>query len=327
MKSNFNFCGFLFLSQELAKYFQDPVLSKEKEIRHAFAGLLAEILLPVAAVVKNEVNIPAVKNLVKTYFESTRQAAEKKKHAVAMFPLVTCLLAISHTKFFTQQWTSFTNVCLSNLRNRDPKISRAALESLYRLLWVYMVRIKEDNVITGQKLQPIISNLFPKNSRNINPRDMPLIIYVKIIHFISQEKLDLAMREIIFELLQVSKLPKITITPERMIVGLRAFLVIADQLQQQPSEKAPPMPMNNSSLPSGCLQKSKRMFLTHNLTETAAMNCALGSYFGPVCRALGVILFQLDSQIGKPMLTYVMSTSPTKEHRDISSALVKNLIH
>ena len=52
------------------------------------------------------------------------------------------------------------------------------------------------------------------------------------------EKLDVAMREIIFELLQVSKLPKITITPERMIVGLRAFLVIADQLQQQPGEKA-----------------------------------------------------------------------------------------
>ena len=86
--------------QELAKYFQDPVLSKEKEIRHAFAGLLAEILLPVAAVVKNEVNIPAVKNLVKTYFEGTRQAAEKKKHMVAMFPLVTCLLAIRDHQFY-----------------------------------------------------------------------------------------------------------------------------------------------------------------------------------------------------------------------------------
>ena len=227
------------------------MLCKEKEIRHAFAGLLAEILLPVAAVVKNEVNIPAVKNLVKTYFDSTRQAADKKKHAVAMFPLVTCLLAISHTNFFTQQWTSFVSECIASLRTRDPKITRAALESLYRLLWVYMVRIKEDNVNSSQKLQPIINALFPKNSRNLIPRDMPLMIYVKIIHFIAQEKLDLAMREIVFELLQVSKLPKVTIFPERMIVGIRAFLVIADQLQQQPVEKSPPMPTNSGSLPSG----------------------------------------------------------------------------
>lgn len=27
-------------------------------------------------------------------------------------------------------------------QNRDPKMARVALESLYRLLWVYMIRIK-----------------------------------------------------------------------------------------------------------------------------------------------------------------------------------------
>lgn len=54
-------------------------------------------------------------------------------------------------------------MCLSNLKNRDPKISRCALESLYRLLWVYMIRIKcESNQATHSRLQSIVNSLFPK---------------------------------------------------------------------------------------------------------------------------------------------------------------------
>jgi len=35
------------------------------------------------------------------------------------------------------------------IQNKDPKMSRVALESLYRLLWVYMIRIKcESNTVT-----------------------------------------------------------------------------------------------------------------------------------------------------------------------------------
>lgn len=34
-------------------------------------------------------------------------------------------------------------------QNKDPKMSRVALESLYRLLWVYIIRIKcESNTVT-----------------------------------------------------------------------------------------------------------------------------------------------------------------------------------
>ena len=44
--------------QELAQYFID---AKEKDIKHAVAGLFVEILNPVAAAVKNEVNVPCLK--------------------------------------------------------------------------------------------------------------------------------------------------------------------------------------------------------------------------------------------------------------------------
>ena len=45
------------------------------------------------------------------------------------------------------------------------------------------------------------------------PKDMPLNIFIKIIQFIAQERLDFAMREIIFDLLCVGRTVKV-ITPE-----------------------------------------------------------------------------------------------------------------
>lgn len=138
-----------------------------------------------------------------------------------------------------------------------------------------MIRIKcESNSATQSRLQSIVNSLFPKyvsiritkkkrkatiifrwlanknftfyrhhlcrGSKAVVPRDTPLNIFVKIIQFIAQERLDFAMREIVFELLCVGRPIKIIMTPERMSIGLRAFLVVADSLQQKDGE--PPMP-------------------------------------------------------------------------------------
>lgn len=162
-------------------------------------------------------------------------------------------------------------------QNKDPKMSRVALESLYRLLWVYIIRIKcESNTVTQRsvpdvltlpeqtwhryqveretklafffsiptsRLLSIVSALFPKGSRSVVPRDTPLNIFVKIIQFIAQvsrhhvkqhyyadlqtcinsiiaarfvkERLDFAMKEIIYDLLCVGKSHKtFAINPE-----------------------------------------------------------------------------------------------------------------
>ena len=64
-----------------------------------------------------------------------------------------------------------------------------------------------------------------------------------------KERLDFAMREIVFDLLSVARPVKIILTPERMNIGLRAFLVIADSLQKKEGE--PPMPRTVGALPSG----------------------------------------------------------------------------
>lgn len=43
----------------------------------------------------------------------------------------------------------YVSINIIVLQSRDPKMARVALESLYRLLWVYMIRIKcESNTAT-----------------------------------------------------------------------------------------------------------------------------------------------------------------------------------
>ncbi|XP_045061364.1 protein furry homolog-like isoform X6 [Coregonus clupeaformis] len=284
--------------QECAQYFLEV---KDKDIKHALAGLFVEILIPVAAAVKNEVNVPCLKNFVEMLYQTTFDLSSRKKHSLALYPLVTCLLCVSQKQFFLNNWHIFLTNCLSHLKNKDPKMSRVALESLYRLLWVYIIRIKcESNTVTQSRLLSIVSALFPKGSRSVVPRDTPLNIFVKIIQFIAQERLDFAMKEIIYDLLCVGKSHKtFTINPERMNIGLRAFLVIADSLQQKDGE--PPMPTTGANMPSGNTLRVKKIFLATTLTDEEAKVIGMSLYYPAVRKALDNILRHLDKEVGRSM--------------------------
>ncbi|XP_036392594.1 protein furry homolog isoform X2 [Megalops cyprinoides] len=285
--------------QECAQYFLEV---KDKDIKHALAGLFVEILVPVAAAVKNEVNVPCLRNFVESLYDTTLDLSSRKKHSLALYPLVTCLLCVSQKQFFLNRWHVFLNNCLSNLKNKDPKMARVALESLYRLLWVYMIRIKcESNTATQSRLTTIVTTLFPKGSRSVVPRDMPLNIFVKIIQFIAQERLDFAMKEIIFDLLCVGKPAKaFSLNPERMNIGLRAFLVIADNLQQKDGE--PPMPNTGATLPSGNTMRVKKTYLSKTLTEEEAKVIGMALYYTQVRKAIDNILRHLDKEVGRSMM-------------------------
>lgn len=62
------------------------------------------------------------------------------------------------------EWMAYLSFLLSlslfwHLQNKDPKMSRVALESLYRLLWVYIIRIKcESNTVTQRSVAEYPTN-------------------------------------------------------------------------------------------------------------------------------------------------------------------------
>ncbi|PIC39378.1 hypothetical protein B9Z55_011085 [Caenorhabditis nigoni] len=274
---------------------------KDKDVKHAVMGLLVEILLPVAAV-------GFFLHFLKVLFFSANKA--RNQHScthlagpkAAAFPLITCLLCVSQKHFFLANWVQFLNACLSHLKNKDTQVARVALESLYRLLWVYMIRNNADgNAATRSRLDSICGSLFPKGNRYIVPRDAPLNIFVKIIHFISQQKLDFAFKEIIFDLLCVNNRTQRSLYAERMNVGIRALMVIADGLQQKDDPPAMPKSMGPSA--SGTVHKTKKkQYITRPLTNEISKSIGIDPFY-PQCRkAFDSILRLLDTQIGKPLM-------------------------
>lgn len=308
--------SFQFL-QECAEYFLEV---RHKSIRLALAGLFVEILVPLTSIVKNEVKIPCLKNFVDTLWAQTLDMCNRKKHSITLFPLVTCLLCVSQRSFFLTNWGVFLSMCLSNLKNRDQKKCRVALESLYRLIWVYMIRVKcESNNITQSRLSSIVDALFPRGSRTVVPRDSPLGIFVHIIQFIAQERLDFAMRHIIFDLLSVERPFKVISSPERMNIALQSFLHIAESLQHK--EGDPPMPisislssidqlstnmLNNTGNSYAVLNNSKRIQMNNKmLNDEIAKSIGLYQYYNHIQKSFNDILKALDVQYGRPLLLTV----------------------
>lgn len=67
-----------------------------------------------------------------------------------------------------------------------------------------MVRVRgEKSSDMNQRLATIVQTLFPRNAKIVQPKEMPSTIFVKIISYIAYERLDFAMKEIIYELLSI----------------------------------------------------------------------------------------------------------------------------
>ena len=85
------------------------------------------------------------------------------------------------------------------------------------------------------------------------------------------------MGELILEQLLNLGRQRTNINPERMIIGLRAFLVIADSLEKK--EGDPPMPLNVGPLPSGGPARVKPKFLSNTLTDETAKRIGVASFY------------------------------------------------
>ena len=55
--------------------------SKDKEVKHAFALMFVEILLPVAAGANRELNVPAIKGFVDQMYHHTFDLTKKTRHS------------------------------------------------------------------------------------------------------------------------------------------------------------------------------------------------------------------------------------------------------
>ena len=99
-----------------------------------------------------------------------------------------------------------------------------------------------------------------------------------------------------------------------MSIGLRAFLVIADSLQQGDGD--PPMPQSGTALPSGSTVRVKKTFINKMLTEDTAKNIGLSYYTPHLLKTFDSMLRALDLQVGRPLLL-TKSENTNKEPEEL----------
>ena len=83
--------------------------SKDKEVKHAFALMFVEILLPVAAGANRELNVPAIKGFVDQMYHHTFDLTKKTRHSqvcdglrgiILSFKIINPVLSAPYSSFF-----------------------------------------------------------------------------------------------------------------------------------------------------------------------------------------------------------------------------------
>ncbi|CAG5096928.1 Oidioi.mRNA.OKI2018_I69.XSR.g14850.t1.cds [Oikopleura dioica] len=286
--------------KELGDYFHDAIDNKDQALQKCLAKMTSEILEPLAENINNEVNVPVLRHFVDSLYPSVLELS--KQRGFKNFPwvarLVQLLLAVSQKQFFLNHWSIFLQCCLGIIQKK--KFESVSLECVSRLVWVYCIRHghADANATTTSRLTLITKTLFPAGARHTIPKNQQSIHFVRILSYIADIKLELAMATI-EDLLGVAankttNPERVQICVERQRIGLRAFVAIANSFQQREKPKLPPITYR----PSGNTIRGKNKFLHTPLFDEQARLAGLDKYLPTVQRALWQLMLTLHNQVG-----------------------------
>ncbi|KAL9557808.1 hypothetical protein MBANPS3_001199 [Mucor bainieri] len=239
------------------------------KVKHAYAKLFIQLLLPIAGVAVAEVNFPSWAKAVDLMYPRAIKMTLKPRHILAGYPLVTTLLCVSRKEFFAANWSHVLESCYQKF-NKDKHTRLVALGCVSRLTWTYLFRCTESTAITFKKMDVVVKTLFPPFRRAVNPADTPLEHLILIVYFALMRDVDSGTKKILFYLLNTEAASASNshnwdlINPERMIVALTAFRLMLADLEHH-SVQQPPFPADVDMAAAGVL-----------------MNCTADVFSGPI---------------------------------------------
>lgn len=219
-------------------------------IKHAYCQTLEHLVIPVVANWGPHVSAARFRDFLNYANNRLSQMLMKPRHWQDAFRLWTVLLCASPTEQFASLWHSTVTSQQAKLKDR---ITRAtALEAICRLTWTYLDRISEAQQPTLRKLDDTVKAVLPSGKKSyltVDPTfSTPIIELVRIIGHKHPEH---CFKTIIFplvnadHLLSAKELKIEQFEPERMIVGIRAFLLIMADLELGEAGR-PPFPRFNT---------------------------------------------------------------------------------
>lgn len=307
-------CDFM---QQLGRYF---VASHGQRIKHAYCRIFERLLLPVAAWAGPELNSARWRAVMDIISPKIAQMLLKPRHWLEASPVMVALACVSPADLFAQQWLQMANAMQPRFKDR---VSRpTALHAVARLVWTYLYRVtdQQPQAIT-KKLEDVIKVVLPSGRRSYLSTEPsvaePLIQFIRIVGYHQQE---LCFKNVIFPLINSElfapgrELRVDQLEPEKMVIGIRAFLAIMTDLEKGEHGR-PPFPQDfvytspADRIPSSCL-----LLAPHVLAEpvaplpreerlsrpvhTARLGDSARDYYAKFCEILGKLTIICDDAFG-----------------------------
>ncbi|OTB08179.1 hypothetical protein M426DRAFT_52397, partial [Hypoxylon sp. CI-4A] len=296
--------------------------SHGQKVKSAFCQILNELLLPIAAKATNKhYSYLKWSDVLSNISARLATMFAKPRHWLAAFPLTATMLCVSSPENLGNQWLQLVRTVQPRLKDRS--VRWMCLQVISRLVWAYLYRTTDSMAGATRKLDEVMQLVLPASKRTFSAADTasdgPLIQIIRIIGFRYPEY---CCRTIIFplinaELFNANKDLKVEqLEPDRMVIGIRAFLLIMSDLekgdlgrppfpQQYPptavSDRIPPSSPASTSASS--VAPASPLILSHDESlsrpvQLGALSDGAKEYYKKFSEILGKITIICDNTFG-----------------------------
>ncbi|TPX26815.1 Cell morphoproteinsis protein PAG1 [Coccidioides immitis] len=298
-------CDFLF---SLAKLIVD---AHGQRLKQAYCQMLEIFLLPIAANPSCSLSSPKWKEFLDLIGPRMAQILVKPRHWNTAFPLHTLLLCASPREMFLSQWMSVIHSLPPKLKDRPSRTT--ALQAICRLLWTYLYRHSDPLSNPLRKIEDIIRIAIPTGKRTYITSDPAVVDPItQLVRVIGFRHPDLCFKMIIFPLVNSDlfmsgkELRIEQMEPEKMVIGIRAFLAIIVDLDNE-AQHPPPFPQNfggpetsHSPFPerSVCQPSLDYVRYTCRPVNSSKLNDSTRKCYFRFCEVLGKLTILCDNTFG-----------------------------
>ncbi|KAI0968965.1 cell morphogenesis N-terminal-domain-containing protein [Xylaria arbuscula] len=297
--------------------------SHGQRIKTAFCRILDTLLLPIAAKGSNNHFMhPKWQEVLSQIGPRLASMFVKPRYWLVSFPLTSTMLCVSPPEPAGTQWLQLVRT-LQQTRLKDKTIRPHCLLAISRMLWTYLFRINDTSDAVARKINEVMTLVLPSAKRTFSAADTASNgSLIQIIRMIGYRYTEYCCKNIIFplinaELFNSSKELKVEqLEPDRMVIGIRAFLTIMSDLEQgelgrppfpqefqSPSSLDRPPPDSPVSISSAAVSATNSLLSTSNeaLSRPVQMKMlsdGVREYYKKFSQILGKITIICDNTFG-----------------------------
>ena len=281
-----------------------------QQIKYAYCEVLSDLVLPIASSASPYVNTPRWKDFLVAVNSRLSSMLGKPRHWAHASGLSTLILCASPLEIFATQW--FPTVTSMQGKLKDRATRAVALQSVCRLMWTYLDRVNEPVGSKIRKIEDVMKIVLPTGKKGYLLNEPAFAdTTVEIIRIIGYRYPDFCFTKLIFPLISADLFssgnqPKLEqLEPERMVIGIRAFLAMMSDLEKA-ANGPPPFPSFKNATASfessvddpsfNSLNQDSRTSLKPNQDEqsfcpvaVACLDDTTRKHYSRFCEILGTI--------------------------------------